>query len=401
MKKIASDFKAVVIGLYPTSLGIIRSLVNKGVKVIGVESDRNIPGAYTRLCQVENCQDINDDKFLVETLISFAKRESKKPVLFLTGDENVQIASKNRKELLKYYKFSLPEADIVEMLMEKTKFAKFAEKEKLKVPRSVIFKEIESLSKIINDFQFPCIVKPSYKTHAWEHRFEGNKAYFVNKKEELFVLLKEKRKYCNDLIVQEWIPGDDSNVYFCLMYYGADSKLKTYFTGRKLLQWLPGTGSTCVAESVDLDIIKKMSVELFDKVQYRGLGSAEFKKDDRTGEFKITEPTVGRSNLQSAIALLQGINMPFEYYCEMIGESSYAGNHKRKKVIWINEDYCLKYIYKHGIKDFRKNKIFRKAIFLKKGFAYFNIFDIKPFLIMIYQALCLGAKKIKWLQKVQ
>ena len=51
-----------------------------------------------------------------------------------------------------------------------------------------------------------------------------------------------------DLMVQEWIKGPDTELYFCLQYRGAGGTVAS-FTGRKLSIWPPDVGTTasCIA----------------------------------------------------------------------------------------------------------------------------------------------------------
>jgi hypothetical protein len=43
---------------------------------------------------------------------------------------------------------------------------------------------------------------------------------------------------------------------------------------------------------------------------YRGIGGIEFKRDPTAGRFVIVEPTVGRTDWQSEVATLNGVNLP-------------------------------------------------------------------------------------------
>ena len=63
-----------------------------------------------------------------------------------------------------------------------------------------------------------------------------------------------------------------------------------------------------------------LTKEIFDTVGYRGLGSVEFKMHPADGRPRIVEPTVGRTNYQSEIAVLNGVNIPAIAYWDMIGE---------------------------------------------------------------------------------
>ena len=48
-------------------------------------------------------------------------------------------------------------------------------------------------------------------------------------------------------VVQEWIPGRDSDVYFCLTYRNHNGEELAAQGGRKITQWRVDTGSTALA----------------------------------------------------------------------------------------------------------------------------------------------------------
>jgi hypothetical protein len=52
---------------------------------------------------------------------------------------------------------------------------------------------------------------------------------------------------------------------------------------------------------------------------YRGFGSAEFKKDSRSGEFKFIEFTVGRTDFNVETAMSNRVDLPYVGYCDVAG----------------------------------------------------------------------------------
>jgi predicted ATP-grasp superfamily ATP-dependent carboligase len=67
------------------------------------------------------------------------------------------------------------------------------------------------------------------------------------------------------------------------------------------------------------------------------LGSVEFKRDPRTGEFKIMEPTVGRANLQSETATANGVNLAWIAYADLAGVDKGRVRLRPQGAIWVNE----------------------------------------------------------------
>ena len=76
-----------------------------------------------------------------------------------------------------------------------------------------------------------------------------SKAYVVTSMGDVERLYAEIFPFMPDMIVQEWIEGDDSDIYFCLQYIGDGGTAVASFVGRKLRSWPPRIGGTasCIA----------------------------------------------------------------------------------------------------------------------------------------------------------
>jgi predicted ATP-grasp superfamily ATP-dependent carboligase len=140
---------------------------------------------------------------------------------------------------------------------------------------------------------------------------------------------------------------------------------------------VPELGSTCIAESCRNNIVLDNSIKLFNAVNYKGIGSVEFKKDSRDNIFKITEPTVGRPDLQSAIAYHNHINIPLLEYCDCSGFELPAFRNNQKKIYWINEENLFWLLgnqrNKYSLKEWLR------LLKSRKYYALFEMTDIKPF----------------------
>lgn len=126
------------------------------------------------------------------------------------------------------------------------------------------------------------------------------------------------------LIVQEWIEGPDTEIYFALFCCDREANIVGIFPGRKLVCSPPAIGSTavCVAAPELAGELTRQTREFVERVGYRGLGSLEFKRDVRTGRLLIVEPTVGRTDWQEEIATLCGVNLPLLAYWAALGSDT-------------------------------------------------------------------------------
>ncbi len=141
-----------------------------------------------------------------------------------------------------------------------------------------------------------------------------------------------------DLIVQEWIEGAESDIYFCLQYRAMDGVTVRSFTGRKLRSWPPQTGSTasCIAAPEVESILEPLTKGFFDAIRFVGMCSMEFKRDRQIGKFLMIEPTVGRTDWQEEVASLHGVNIPLAAYCHELGLPLPADEKARDPVIWLD-----------------------------------------------------------------
>ncbi len=372
---------AVVIGMGVSGLGVIRSLGRKNIPVLSLESERGMPEEKTRYCEKAYCPNIKDSS-LVDTLLFIADDLPVLPVLFATSDILVNIISENRDSLLKSYRFLLPDKSMVKTLLNKNLFSIYAVKNNFPVPITFTAGGEDEIKEIADKVKYPCIMKPVFRNPEWENKV-FQKTFKIFSPEQLISLYLTISGVQKDVIVQEWIPGPDSEIFFCLLYFNKSSEPVAHFEGRKLLQWPPECGSTAVAEEYPCEHVLKESLRLFKAAGFKGLGSVEFKRDIRTGRFVITEPTVGRVNLQSDIACACGIDITYHIYCELSGINPDCKQVKKYSGLkWIEEEHVL---YLMMSRNSHRPKI-RQFINLfngRRSYALWSIDDPLPFLSFI------------------
>ncbi len=330
---------AVVVRLGLTGLGLVRSLSRRDlgarVPIVAVDGGFAHPAAATRLCQRWTCHGI-DGPGLVDGLEGLGGSVNERPVLFLSDDASVLRVAAAPARLGPRYRYLLPSTDVVELLADKTRFAEHAERHGFPIPKTFVLRSREDLDRALPRIPFPCVLKPSWRPPAWESR-RYPKAFVLSHPDHLRARFDAYRHAHGDFVVQEWIDGSDAAIFFCLVYFDARSRCIATFTGRKLRQWPCGAGNTSIAEPVDCPEVERTTRRLFDSLDYRGLGSVEFKYDPACGSFKILEPTVGRPNLQSELATANGVNLAWIAYCDLAGLPCGLPRRPRRPVRWVNE----------------------------------------------------------------
>jgi predicted ATP-grasp superfamily ATP-dependent carboligase len=132
------------------------------------------------------------------------------------------------------------------------------------------------------------------------------------------------------------VPGGDDQVYFTLQYCDEKGTTLARFTGRKLRQWRPHCGGTASCEPAGAPELEERAAAFFEGVGMAGLCSVEYKRDHRDGAFYMIEPTVGRTDWQSAIADLNGVPLPYIAYCHLAGDPLPKWRRSRRATRWVD-----------------------------------------------------------------
>jgi predicted ATP-grasp superfamily ATP-dependent carboligase len=322
----------VVVNSSLNALGVIRSLAPGRMPVYMVSTTRWCPAAWSRFCRVVRFSSLSG-RPLIDGLKRLASRIGQRPVLILTGDAEVDAVSTFREELEPLFRMSLPSKEMVTLLADKTLFQKYAEREGFPVPRSTVITRSSELQ-LIGGLTLPLVIKPGDKTLVLSGQVE--RAVRVNTLERAQSEALRMLTRANRLVVQEWVDGADTEIYFTLFACDANCKVVAMFSGRKLLCDPPAVGNTavCVAAPDHASELGSLSRQFIARVGYKGIGSLEFKFNRRDGKFIIIEPTVGRTDWQEEIATLCGANIPLITYWAEVGHQMEETPGERGEIAW-------------------------------------------------------------------
>jgi D-aspartate ligase len=321
----------------PVGLGLARALRGLGVPIYGLALDRQSP-----CCRSSLWDDIwyLDDDSEQEWLEALLKLSTRHPchVLFPAQDTVVDIVSRNRELLSGHYRFVLPEHSTVQLLADKSIFAPWAQAHGFPVPRTHVVSSPEELDAALNELTFPVVLKPPVPNQRWHNGGGRKERYRLNSRAAVGNMPFQYFDVSDRYVVQEWIEGNDSDVHFCLVYRDASGRELAHQTGRKLVQWPVGTGNTALCTTTEDPFLHRLAQQLFDRAGLVGLASVEVKRDRRDGRYYITEPTVGRPNLQSNVATAAGRNLTVVAYFDACGGSGDGGlSQRRRNAVWLHE----------------------------------------------------------------
>jgi len=309
--------EAVVVGSGLNALGVVRSLAPEGIPITVIDEWPGGPALNSRF--VTSRALIEESAGLLDEIVAQAARKGTPPALILTQEAAVAKVSAGQERLRGKVQYDFLPTDTAARLMDKRGFHEWAQSLGFPVPRSLTLHVGGDMTPAAA-LAFPCILKPLTKNAAWDRRF-AQKAYRFASFNELARFAAALEGERTPVIVQEWIEGNDSDVFFTLVYRDGAGKTVASFTGRKIRQWPPQVGGTasCTAAPEFEQELSALTNRFFDAVGFIGMGSMEFKRDPRSGRFVMVEPTVGRSDYQEEVATLNGANVVRAAYRSLSG----------------------------------------------------------------------------------
>lgn len=381
---------AVVLDLGYGGYGVVRSLVKYGIPVIGFCNQRRMPEYRTKLCDQKVY--FNGASDLRDKLEQTASRLPHKPVLYVTTDSYVNFVIENRAFIDENYLIHLPSNDILKLLLDKTAFTEYAKQNNILIPQTKNLFTRQDLDRIEDTLSFPVILKPFTRTAAWREA-KLSKAYYLNTIDELIKLYDKINSIESRLMVQEWIPGGDSNVYYCLVYFNDQGDCLASFSGYKIRQWPVGTGTASSTAPVHDPFVTKRTIEILEQLKYSGFGSIEFKLHELNGKYYLIEPTVGRVEQIGYVATINGVNLPLHCYNSLTDSAIVGEPPPAQEIQYIDEGADLASAVVH----IRKRKMtlteYFRGLKRSKIYRYYNKHDKKVFFGLFVKAVSLDFKK--------
>lgn len=179
------------------------------------------------------------------------------------------------------------------------------------------------------------------------------------------------------VILQEVIEGPDTNHFKYCSYTTSSGEILAEFTLQKIRQNPIHFGVGAVVESIHKPELIGTGRKLFSNIGYTGIGSAEFKLDNRDGKLKLIEVNP-RYWQQNYLATVCGMNFPYLNYLDLLQESPKAIRDFISGIKWVNRymdfDSFIKY-KKEGILTFSE---WRKTLKGKKIYPDFAWDDPLP-----------------------
>lgn len=378
-----NDIPVVVIGGKLGGLSICRTLGKLNIDIHVFDEDPKCPAFLSKYCRVKNqlaYEQEKDDDYR-NALVAYGKRLGNRPVLIPTSDELAMFVSKHASGLIEFFRFPENEYELVNSLASKRTMFDVAKANGIPTASAFFPENIEDVVEYAQKAEFPVMLKGVFGNRLQAD--SGKKMVIINNPTELVSESKKLSAYGFDnLMIQEYIPGDDDQVYIFNGYFNQNSDCLIGFTGRKIRQFPIHTGCASLGECCKNDDVYQLTIDFMKSLKYRGVLDIGYRYDHRDGKYKVLDinPRVGQAFRLFVDS--DDADVVKALYLDMSGQKVRPGApHYGRR--WIIEDYDLIstfHYFREG--SLNASEWFNSFRNLKEG-IWFDYKDLRPFSYMM------------------
>lgn len=377
-------------------LAIMRSLGSLGVSVFGVDDNQRSSELSSRYCQMKFIKTFNENKPLeyLDYVLGIGKKLGTGALLIPTSDELSVFVAEHARELSEYFIFPQNEPLLIKTLISKEGMYELARKHGLPTAHTVFPLSLEDVVSYAEHATFPVMLKGIHGNRLQIRT--GQKMMIVHSSEELIENYKllEDPDFSN-LMIQEYIPGGDDQIYIFNGYFNEESKCLAAFTGHKIRQYPIHVGCASLGVCKWNKTVADITIDFMQAIGYKGILDIGYRFDPRDGSYKVLDinPRVGQ-----AFRLFlseNGMDVVRTLYLDLTGQKLYPIIPKEERK-WVIEDFdIVSSLHYHWEGTLTFGDWLRSFKGLEEG-AWFSWKDPLPFLIMVTRLL---KKSLVWIGK--
>lgn len=270
----------------------------------------------SRFCDYRIVEGVDTDEVLIAYLEDLGRElaaQGKVGFLVGCGDWYARILSQHKERLSEWYVVPYIDFPLLDDITQKERFYQICEELGIPYPKTWRFDCSDQTAAIdVDAFSYPLIAKPSNSAAYHYAEFPGKRKIFEiyepQELERVFSALKAS-SYDRELIVQEFIPGDDDGLRSISIITNEQGDPITTCSGQVVLQdHAPGAigNPVCIVSERVEEAIDE-ACRFLKHVGYHGFANFDAKLDPRDGKYKFFEVNT-RPGRNSFYVTLGGVN---------------------------------------------------------------------------------------------
>lgn len=357
-----NDFEVLIIGSDANAYFMARCCYEAYHKKAHlIAKDRLAFTKFSNILTIEYQPELWNEEIFIKTVNQYAKKISKKVLMISTNETYSTFIARNQDKFANNLVFCKQDEKILQSLTNKESFYKTYKKSVLSFPETFYFDT--SKSTILPTITFPMVLKPANVVSYNHLSFEGkNKIYKIESEEELSktIALIKNAGYKDVLILQEFIPGDDSYLFDSVVYVDRLGRVKVISFAQIGIQErsksMVGNAAALIngfnTFDGNTDAMKEKIIQFSETLGMNGFFEFDMKYDERSKTFKVLEINARQGRCSYYLTPL-GANLVKTMVDDLIFEKDLAMKD-------LKEEYLLSFVPKKVIKEYVTNVEFKK-----------------------------------------
>lgn len=315
---------------------------------------------FSNILTIEYHEDLWEEKIFVEILNGYAKKNNEQILVISTNETYSLFLARNQSQLSSNLVFFKQDENIIKSLINKENFYKNYKNSSLYFPETFYIDVLKNT--ILPTMQYPVILKPANVIQYNHLNFEGKKKiYKIFSESELKETLNNIKNsgYSDRMILQEFIPGNDSYLFDSVVYVDTLGKVKVISFAQIGIQErkksMVGNAAALInglntfdgnVEEAKTNIIKFM-----EQLGMNGFFEVDMKYDVRDKKFKVLEINArqGRSSYYLVALKANLVKIMVDDLLE----------HKEIPFLNLQDKVLLSFIPKKVLKKYTSNEEFK------------------------------------------
>lgn len=371
-------FLPVLLGDEMNAYGMARAFYESyGVKSLALNHTNKAKIQQSDLLTFREVPRLHIEERFVIALKAIAEEVPEKKLLLLACDEfYVKKIIQHKEELSELYVIPYVDASLAEQLLTREKMYKLCAEYGFDYPPMHVC-TVNDYETFDEPIEYPVVIKPMNMAKYETCIFPGKKKVFIayNKEEKdaIFHAIYKESAYRDDLMIQQYIPGEDANMHVVNAYVGQDHKVKLLSVGNPILEEHSPDGIgryVAIMTTYDKDLMERVKTFL-ETIQFQGFATFDMKYDDRDRQYKLLSIEL-HNELSNYYVTASGFNLMQYVADDFIRGSKLPLTYVQKRHLWtiVPNGVLFKYVSNEQL-------VIEAKSLIRQGLATDSIFNYK------------------------
>jgi D-aspartate ligase len=371
-------FLPVLLGDEMNAYGMARAFYESyGVKPLALNHTNIEKIQQSDLLTFREVPRLNIEERFVVALKAIAEEFSEKKLLLLACDEfYVKKIVQHKDELSSFFVIPYVDEPLANQLLKRESMYQLCAEYGFHYPAMHVC-TVNDYEQLTMPFEYPIIIKPMNMTKYASCIFPGKKKVYTahneDEKDAIFHAIYKESAYRDDLMVQQYIPGEDANMRVVNAYVGQDHKVKLLSVGNPILEEHSPDGIgryVAIMTTYDKELMDCVKTFL-EALQFQGFATFDMKYDERDGLYKLLSMEL-HNELSNYYVTASGYNLMQYVADDFIRGSKQQLTYVQNKHLWtiVPNGVLFKYVLNEQL-------VIEAKSLIRQGLATDSIFNYK------------------------